>query len=91
MSDRSSGYQPSPGEQVRYGELEKPREQVARFLRTKIKAGTFPPGSKLPSNLDLAAAHGTSAQVARDALAILAEEGLVVVRNRYGTFVAERG
>ena len=89
MLGPSSGYQPAPDEQVRYGTIEKPREQVARFVRAKIRSGALAPGSKLPSNLDLAAAHGTSAQVARDALAILAEEGLVVVRNRYGTFVAE--
>jgi DNA-binding GntR family transcriptional regulator len=88
VPDPSSGYQPPPEWRVRYGELEKPREQVARFLRAAIDAGTFRPGSKLPSNIELGAAYGTSPEVVRLATAILADEGRVVVRPRYGTFVA---
>jgi DNA-binding GntR family transcriptional regulator len=87
MPEQRRGSQDPSGEKVRHGALETPREQVARFLRAKIRSGAYPPESKLPSQLDLAELHGTSAGTVSNAIDILAGEGLVVKRPRYGTFV----
>jgi len=62
---------------------------VAADLRRRINAGTLPPGSQLPSIVNLAAEYRTSTGTIQKALAMLREEGLVVSVASYGTFVAE--
>ncbi|MFI6093128.1 substrate-binding domain-containing protein [Streptomyces sp. NPDC051218] len=60
--------------------------QFAAELRRRIRRGTWPPGSKLPTEVQLAAVHGLSVNTVRRALEILADEGSVERRQGVGTF-----
>jgi DNA-binding FadR family transcriptional regulator len=59
-------------------------------LHEQIANGTYPGGSRLPHQRDLAASFGVSTAVAREALALLAAGGLVRTRSGQGTFVADQ-
>ncbi len=52
-------------------------EQVAHGLRERIAAGELAPGSRLDSENQLSAKHGVSRDVARKALQVLVNEGLI--------------
>lgn len=65
-----------------------PSQQIAADIREKIKSGDYPPDSKIPSRIDLAAAWGVSPETAAKAVRILRDEGLVVIVPSYGAFVA---
>lgn len=67
-----------------------PSRRIADHLRTAIQDGDLLPGEKLPSERDLAQTHGTARNTAREAVRILAEEGLVDRRHGSGVFVRER-
>jgi GntR family transcriptional regulator len=71
-----------------------PREDlVARVcgaLRHQIQAGKITPGTRLPSETELAKAMRVSRPTLREAARILAQEGLLDVRHGVGTFVAAR-
>ncbi|TCV65507.1 GntR family transcriptional regulator [Neorhizobium sp. R1-B] len=58
-------------------------------LRRAIASGQFPPGSKLPSEAQLTAAHGVSRTVVREAIAALRADRLVEARQGAGVFVLE--
>lgn len=63
--------------------------QLADLLRAQIEAGVYGPGDRLPSLVDLSAAHGLSVVMVRQAISVLQSEGLVDVRGAgYGTRVA---
>lgn len=66
-------------------------ERIARGLRLGIQQGRYAPGDTLPDMRELARRFKCSTQPVRDAISILAQEGLVVVRPRSGTYVAEPG
>jgi DNA-binding GntR family transcriptional regulator len=68
-----------------------PFEQVAAILKAAIESGELPPGSKLPSEADLCAAHGVARNTARAAVAMLRDAGYVRTRRGRGTFVVDRG
>ena len=53
--------------------------RVARGLRDRLRTGALPPGSLL-SQSDIAAEYGVSRIPVRDALHVLAAEGLVELR-----------
>ncbi|WP_338701186.1 GntR family transcriptional regulator [Streptomyces sp. Q6] len=53
-----------------------------------VHAGTYPPGSVLPSEPKLAAALGVSRPALREALLLLQEDGLLTVRRGVGRTVA---
>ncbi|GAA2446854.1 hypothetical protein GCM10010273_28850 [Streptomyces lavendulocolor] len=55
-----------------------------------IHAGTYPPGSTLPSEPKLAAELGVSRPALREALLLLQEDGLLSVRRGVGRTVADR-
>ncbi|MCK8679533.1 GntR family transcriptional regulator [Streptomyces lichenis] len=55
-----------------------------------IHAGTYPPGSTLPSEPRLAAELGVSRPALREALLLLQEDGLVTVRRGVGRTVSDR-
>ena len=63
--------------------------QVADVLRRQVLQGAFPDGL-LPGEASLAQGFGASRNAIRDALAILAAEGLVVRVQGVGTMVATR-
>lgn len=62
-------------------------EQLADALREAIRTGHYRTGEKLPSWDEMAAALGVSRRIPRDAMKMLAHEGLVVSRPRIGTVV----
>lgn len=61
--------------------------RIANDYRTKILDGTLAPQEKLPSESELMAEYGVSRIVARQALGVLRNEGLVVSYRGKGTFV----
>lgn len=64
-----------------------PSKQIAAKLRAAIEQGELLPESKLPSERELVAEFGVSAQTAREAVKLLKNEGLVVGQNGRGVFV----
>ncbi|MET8703618.1 GntR family transcriptional regulator [Kitasatospora sp. NPDC004723] len=62
-------------------------QQLASKLRAQIADGTYPPGSKLPRQVDLAAELGWSDATVRRAYGDLAAEGLVTATRNAGTVV----
>lgn len=63
-------------------------EQLAASVRQAVISGEAPPGTRLPSGRDVAAAVGTSLQTVQRAYQLLAAEGLVISRVGRGTVVA---
>jgi GntR family transcriptional regulator len=64
-----------------------PSRRIADELRRAIDAGELPPGSRLPSERELARSHGTARNTARQAIQILLGEGLVEAQHGRGVFV----
>jgi GntR family transcriptional regulator len=64
--------------------------QVAAALRAAIEAGELAEGDKLPSERQLAAAHGVARNTAREAVRQLAEAGLVTAHHGRGVFVRHK-
>jgi GntR family phosphonate transport system transcriptional regulator len=56
-------------------------------LKAEIAAGSYGPGTKLPTEAQLAQRFGVNRHTVRHALAALAEEGLVQSRRGAGVFV----
>jgi GntR family transcriptional repressor for pyruvate dehydrogenase complex len=65
-------------------------ERVIEALRARIAGGALPPGSKLPTEVALVEEFGVSRTVIREAIAVLAADGMVQPRQGSGVFVAER-
>lgn len=65
-------------------------EHIANDLRGKIKAGTYPPGSKLPSRRELCEIHDCSEAPVVRAMLILHYEGLVVSMAGSGSYVVDK-
>lgn len=61
--------------------------QVANLLKQKISKGIYQPGSQLPSEAAIANSFQISAMTARQAIGLLAEEGLIDRIQGRGTFV----
>jgi GntR family transcriptional regulator len=64
-----------------------PSKQIAASLRALIESGELPPGSKLPSERELAEQYAVAPQTAREAAKLLKNEGLVVGQAGKGIFV----
>lgn len=80
-----------PAEPPRPAAAEGPlARQIARRLRREILLGTLPPGSPVKER-DTAAELGVSRTPMREALRILAQEGLVVLRPARSPIVANPG
>jgi GntR family transcriptional repressor for pyruvate dehydrogenase complex len=56
-----------------------------------IRSGTYPPGSRLPAERQLATTLGVSRGSVREAVRILEHTGVLEVRTGSGTYVAEGG
>src|SRR5580698_1951575 len=59
-------------------------------LRDRITSGRWPAGTPLPAQRDLAAEFGVSIMTLRQALQLLADDGLIAARHGSGTYVAAR-
>jgi GntR family transcriptional regulator len=64
--------------------------RIADDLGRQITSGALKPGSKLPSEEDLANSYGASRNTVREAIRWLATSGRVVSKSGQGTFVAKR-
>lgn len=61
--------------------------QIERTLTAEIGEGRYPPGSRLPSEADLARRFGVNRHTVRRALAVMQDNGLVMARRGAGVFV----
>jgi GntR family transcriptional repressor for pyruvate dehydrogenase complex len=69
---------------------EKLSQMISRELLTMIESGDFPAGSKLPTEMELAAQFGVSRIPVREALSVLRSAGLINSIQGGGSFVEER-
>jgi DNA-binding GntR family transcriptional regulator len=63
--------------------------QVAQIVIRRIQDGTYPPGSQVPSTLQLATELGVASSTSQKALAYLRREGWLRGETGIGTFVAD--
>jgi GntR family transcriptional regulator len=63
--------------------------QIANELRAAIRAGAYLPGDRLPGENDLMATHGIARMTARQALGVLAAEGVTEARKGSGVYVRD--
>jgi GntR family transcriptional regulator len=63
---------------------------IVKDIEAKIKSGTYPQGSVLPSYRELAEAYGVGISTVSRAIATLRERGLVIGLQGKGVYVAER-
>jgi GntR family histidine utilization transcriptional repressor len=64
--------------------------QIRRALAQPITSGAWPPGTRIPNELELTAHFKTSRMTVNKAIQNLASEGLVQRKRKVGTIVAER-
>ncbi|MGC4939462.1 GntR family transcriptional regulator [Kribbella sp. DT2] len=64
--------------------------ELAATLRDAIVRGEYPAGSTLPKQDELAKLHGVNVKTVRNAVSLLAAEGLVTPVRRRGTVVRDR-
>ncbi|WP_118181225.1 histidine utilization repressor [Paraburkholderia phosphatilytica] len=64
-------------------------EQVKTYIREAIEAGTWRPGDRIPSEIDLVTSFGMSRMTINRALRELTHEGWLTRMSGVGTFVAE--
>jgi GntR family transcriptional regulator / MocR family aminotransferase len=64
-------------------------QQIANSLRNAIMDGTITPGTKIPSNRDLAEMLGVSRNTSVNALDILISEGYIETKVGAGSFVSD--
>ena len=65
------------------------RNEIEEALRTAIRAGAYPAGTRIPSRRSLLTEFQVSPVTLQAALDHLAEQGYVVPRGRHGTFVTD--
>jgi DNA-binding FadR family transcriptional regulator len=63
--------------------------QVERLLRDLVRAGRWQVGDRLPNEVDLAKELGVGRSTVREAVRLLARDGVLDVRHGSGTFVAD--
>lgn len=66
-----------------------PYQEVADTIRARIRDGTYPPGSRLPSRTAMSEEFGWSDIVIGSAMRVLKSEGLVETLPGVAAFVAE--
>lgn len=64
-------------------------QQIADELRHAIETGEFPPGAKIPGENQLMSQHGVARNTARQALAVLRDQGLTEARKGSGIYVRD--
>lgn len=62
-------------------------KSIAEALRQDVARGRYPPGTKLPTEAELAARFGVNRHTVRHGLKALADDGLVRSRRGAGVFV----
>lgn len=74
---------------VRPSTPQPPSRRIAEDLRRQIENGELLSGDKLPSERALAERYGAARNTAREAIRILAEQGLVTAKHGSGVYVRE--
>lgn len=64
-------------------------EEVVASLSERIRCGDFPPGAKLPTEIEIMRHEGVSRTVVREAISQLQAAKLVETRHGIGTFVLQ--
>jgi GntR family transcriptional regulator len=64
--------------------------EVIDLFMERITQGKYPPGSRLPSEEQLAREFGVSRVSLREALRVLAQDGVIVRQHGNGTFIPDR-
>jgi len=64
--------------------------QLENVLREKITSGSYGDGEQLPTEIELIEEYGVSRITVRQALAALAEDGLIERKQGRGTYISER-
>ncbi|MFE5093289.1 GntR family transcriptional regulator [Streptomyces sp. NPDC056638] len=64
--------------------------QVADILRARITTGTYPPGSRVPSVVQLTEEFGIAAVTAQKVMRALREEGAIRTERGMGSYVTDR-
>jgi GntR family transcriptional regulator len=65
-------------------------QRIAGDLKQQIESGVIAPGKQLPTELDLRTDYNAARNTVRDAIRLLANQGLVETRPGLGTFVIRR-
>jgi DNA-binding GntR family transcriptional regulator len=65
--------------------------QVADIIRARISDGTYPPGSRVPSVVQLTAEFGIAAVTAQKVMRALRDEGVIRTELGMGSYVTGRG
>lgn len=65
------------------------KDRVADDLRERVQDGRYIPGVQLPTEEHLAGIYDVSRNTVRDAMKILENEGLVIIRQGSGTYVRD--
>jgi GntR family transcriptional regulator len=65
-----------------------PYRQLAEILRARIARGDWAPGRRIASETDLVQQYGLARTTVRRAIAVLREDGDVLVVPQRGTYVA---
>ncbi|MFT9846356.1 FadR/GntR family transcriptional regulator [Aneurinibacillus sp. REN35] len=68
---------------------EKISQKISRELLTMIEEGRFPPGSKLPTEMELASQFGVSRVPIREALSVLRAMGVISSQQGGGSYVED--
>ena len=92
MLERLASAQPralSPSPQPLRVESDRLSDRLALRLVAQIESGALRPGDRLPTEQQLAVAHGVSRTVVREAVSRLKSMGLLVSRQGSGVFVAQ--
>jgi DNA-binding FadR family transcriptional regulator len=76
----------APDETVRSASL---TDELFAKLEAGIRSGDLPPGSRLPSQKEIALSENVSRTVVREAVARLTAQGLLVSRQGSGVYVAD--
>jgi GntR family transcriptional repressor for pyruvate dehydrogenase complex len=86
----TGGAPTSPTAATRAGSLgrETLADRLAGLLSAQIEQGKLAPGDRLPTEASLAATHGVSRSVVREAVHRIKSRGLLVSRQGSGVFVA---
>lgn len=63
------------------------KEDISGSLRERIASGEWEPGDKLPSSRALASEYGAARGTAADAIHLLAQDGLVELKNKSAAVV----
>jgi DNA-binding GntR family transcriptional regulator len=66
---------------------ELPSERLAAEIRRKIESAEWSSGDQIPSVTELASRNGVSRATVVKAVRVLVDEGLLVTRQGWGTFV----